>query len=83
MQSSVSGGSTLISRWSEQGGQCKVFLGFGAIGGADLDLGKGYYAGIFGGYEWAMEKANVAIGPNAVSLDSSGFVAGAQVGKRF
>lgn len=73
----------LGTAWSDSGGQMNVFLGFGVTGGADWDLGKGYYAGVFGGYEWVLEKLTVPVGPNTVSVDASGFVAGAVIGKRF
>ncbi len=69
--------------WSNQSGRRNVFLGFGVTGGADLDLGKGFFAGVFGGYEWVMERMNIPVGPNTVSVDASGFVAGAVFGKRF
>jgi hypothetical protein len=48
-----------------------------------LDLGKGFSAGVFGGYEYVPEKASVAVGPNTLSFGISGWVAGAVVGVRF
>lgn len=69
--------------WSNANGQTDVFFGAGLTGGADLDLGHGFFAGVFGGYEWLAQRMHVAAGPNTVTLDASGFVAGAMFGKRF
>jgi len=69
--------------WSHSGGQRQVLFGLGVTGGANLDLGRGFFTGVFGGYEWVAEKLEVVVGPNTVSVNASGFVAGAVVGKRF
>ncbi len=73
----------VLNRWSDQKSKCEVFPGLGLTGGADFELGKGYYIGVFGGYEWVLQNAKIEIGPNTVSLNASGFTAGAVVGKRF
>jgi hypothetical protein len=83
VQTPVGGPSVVVSRWSNQASQTTAVLGFGVTGGADLDLGKGFYAGLFGGYEWVAQQVNVSVGPNAVSFDGSGYVVGAVFGKRF
>ena len=83
VQNPAGGGSVVVDRWSDQGGQHKVSFGMGAVGGADLDLGKGFFAGVFAGYDWVFEKARVSVGPNTLSLNAGGFVAGAMFGKRF
>lgn len=75
--------ATVPQRWSDQGSQCEVSVGLGVSGGVDLDLGKGFFAGVFGGYEWVADEAKVSVGPNTVSLKASGFVAGALMGIRF
>jgi hypothetical protein len=83
VQTPAGGPSVVVSRWSNQASQTAALLGFGVTGGADLDLGKGFYAGLFGGYEWVAQKVNLTVGPNAVSFDGSGYVVGAVFGKRF
>jgi hypothetical protein len=83
VQDSAAGSRSVSQRWSDQNSQLEVLLGLGLSGGVDFDLGKGFFAGIFGGYEWVVDKANVSVGPNTVSLQASGFVAGALFGKRF
>ena len=83
VQSSAGGGSEVLNRWSDQGNGLEVLLGLGATAGVDLDLGKGFYAGVFGGYEWVAERVQVSVGPNQVSFDGGGWVGGAVIGKRF
>jgi hypothetical protein len=73
----------VLRSWSDQSTQYDVLLGLGVTGGIDLDLGKGFFAGIFGGYEWVIDEAKASVGPSTVALDCSGFVAGALLGKRF
>ena len=82
-QSSTGGGSVVLQGWSNEADEWDVLFGLGATAGVDLDLGKGFYAGVFGGYEWVAEQAKVSIGPNTVSFDGGGWVAGAVIGKRF
>jgi len=83
VQSSAAGSSVVLNRWFNQGQECGLLLGLGATAGADVDLGKGFYAGVYGGYEWVAEQVNVSVGPNTVSFDGGGWVAGAVIGKRF
>ncbi|HLH52577.1 MAG TPA: hypothetical protein VKY92_03085 [Verrucomicrobiae bacterium] len=80
---SSAAGNALLGSWSDSAKRQKVFFGLGAVVGANLDLGKGYYAGLFGGYDWVSEKLKVAVGPNILLLDGSGWVAGLSLGKRF
>jgi len=58
-------------------------LGVGLTAGAEYDLGKGWLASVFGGYEWVPDKTTLAVGPNTVTLDAGGWVAGLQIGKNF
>ncbi len=82
-QSSAGGGSVVLQGWSNEADEWQALFGLGATAGADVDLGKGFYAGVFGGYEWVAEQAKVSIGPNTVSFDAGGWVGGAVIGKRF
>lgn len=77
------GANTTLNQWNDSAAETKVAFGLGATGGADLDLGKGWSIGAFGGYEWVTEKVNFAVGPNTVSVNPSGWVAGLTVGKNF
>ena len=76
-------GGGVIGRWSNHGSEQNVLFGLGVSGGVDLDLGKGFYAGVFGGYEWVTQKVDLSSGPNTISYDPSGYVFGAVFGKRF
>jgi hypothetical protein len=69
--------------WYHHSRESQVAVGLGVTAGADLDLGKGFYTGAFGGYEWITRPAKVTVGPNSGTIDASGFVAGAVLGKRF
>jgi hypothetical protein len=83
VQTPAGGGTSVVNRWSNHASQLDVLLGLGITAGADVDLGKGFYAGVFGGYEWVTDKVNLTVGPNTVSFDGSGYVVGAVFGKRF
>lgn len=72
-----------VHQWSEHADVTKARLGLGVVGGVNLDLGKNWYTGVFGGFEWVPDKTKVTIYPNTVTLDTSGWVAGVQVGSSF
>lgn len=83
-QTTAGGGRVpLHAPWFDQNDKTKVALGLGVTAGADWELGRGYYTGVFGGYEWISDEVRVAVGPNTVSLNGSGFVAGLVLGKKF
>lgn len=73
----------LLGSWKDRASEGSWHFTAGLTAGADIDFGRGFYGGVFGGYEWAVDDARFAIGPNHVSLDASGFVAGLMFGKRF
>lgn len=83
VQTPAGGTSAVLDRWSDQGSHLGVSVGLGAVGGLDLDLGRGFFTGAFGGYEWVAERVNVPVGPNVLSADASGWVVGALIGVRF
>lgn len=70
-------------RWSDREDDWSIHFGVSAIGGVDYDLGKNWFAGVFGGYEWMPDKTKINVGPNTVSLDASGWVVGLSLGKNF
>jgi hypothetical protein len=73
----------IVQSWSDHSDKTKVRVGLGITAGSNIDLGKGWYTGVFGGYEWVPDKTRINIGPNTVSLDASGWVAGAILGYQF
>lgn len=77
------GVNTTQNHWSDNASKTQIAFGLGATLGANYDLGKGWFAGVFGGYEWVTEKVDIAVGPNTVSANPSGWVAGAVFGKTF
>ncbi|HTI99717.1 MAG TPA: hypothetical protein VL527_12620 [Dongiaceae bacterium] len=68
---------------ADHGSSTDVFFGMGVIAGVNVDLGRGFYVGVHGGYEWVSETVDVSVGPNTVSFDGSSFVLGAEVGWNF
>jgi hypothetical protein len=72
-----------VQQWSDRGGATEVYVGFGLTAGANLDLGRDWFTGIFGGYDWVVERVDFTVGPNRITADASGWVAGWVVGKRF
>ena len=83
VQTPAGGSSVILDRWSDSGSHVGISVGLGALGGLDLDLGKGFFTGAFGGYEWVAEKVNVPVGPNTLNADASGWVVGGLIGLRF
>ena len=83
IQTSGAGGSTVLAQWSDHGSHQGLSMGLGAVGGFDVDLGKGFFVGAFGGYDWVASEVNVSVGPNVLSVDATGWVAGGTLGIRF
>jgi hypothetical protein len=83
VQQPAAGPSAVVNRWSNHESQMDVFFGLGVTGSANVEMGKGYYASVFGGYEWVSQKVEFTVGPNTVSFDGSGYVIGVTLGKRF
>jgi hypothetical protein len=82
-QSANGGGSVSYVTRTDEASDLKVLVGLGAVGGADIDLGNGFFVGLFGGYEWIPERVELAVGPSTVKADASGWVAGITLGLRF
>lgn len=80
---SVAGVTTTLGTWRDHRSDSGVRFAAGLTGGAAWDLGDGFYAGAFGGYEWAVDAVRINIGPNTASVNGSGYVVGAVLGKRF
>lgn len=83
IQTSAAGGSSVLAQWSDHGSHQGLSMGLGAVGGFDVDLGNGFFAGGFGGYDWIANDVNVSVGPNVLNIDATGWVAGGVVGIRF
>ena len=77
------GSSATLNSWSDSGSESKFVFGAGVAAGADLEFENGMFAGLWGGYEWVSEDVDVQVGPNTVSVDASGYTAGAVIGYRF
>ena len=69
--------------WSDRTTGLGARLGVGITGGADVDLGHGFYFGVAGGYDYVTHGLTVAIGPNTVTLDPSGWVVSCALGRHF
>ncbi len=82
-ETATGGGTSTLGTWHDHRTAGVWRFTTGLTAGADVDLGKGYYAGIFGGYQWTVDDVRIAIGPNTASLNPSGFVAGLVLGRRF
>lgn len=65
------------------GSKADFLFGAGVIGGADIEIGKGYFISLWGGYEWVHDTVDVSVSPGRVSVDVSGYTVGAAVGYRF
>ena len=77
------GSTQTLNSWKDTDSETKVLLGASFTAGVDLDLFSGWFAGAFGGYDWVSDDVDISIGPNTVSMDTSGFSLGMEVGKQF
>lgn len=82
-QTATGGARTSLGQWHDHQSETAWRFALGLTAGADWDLGDGYYAGIFGGYEWAVNDVRLAVGPNTVTFNGSGYVAGVVLGYRY
>jgi hypothetical protein len=79
----TSAGTTQLGSWRDSQNGWQVSFSGGVTAGVDYDLGKGYFVGIFGGYNWVVNPTQVELGPSRVTMDASGYVTGAVFGRRF
>lgn len=77
------GTSVVLNQWSDHDDSCQARFVGGISGGIDLELGRGFYAGVYGGYDWVVDPVKLTAGPNEVRLDTSGYVVGGTLGWRF
>lgn len=77
-----SGGSQTLASWRDRQSKDDVLLGVALEAGLSVKLSERWFAGITAGYEW-IEDADVAVGPDTVALDLSGFSTSAVIGVRF
>ena len=76
-------GTATLGAWNDSSNTWQARFAAGVNLGADYDLGKGFYAGVFGGYNWVVNRVNVTVGPSTASVDDSGYVVGAVLGRKF
>lgn len=69
--------------YSSGGGNGDFLFGAGAVGGVDIELAKGFFLNLWGGYEWVQDSVDTRLDGNTVSVNVSGYTAGASVGIRF
>ena len=79
----VGGESVQLQSWSDRGSESDLIFGAGITGGVDMEFENGLFAGLWGGYEWLSDEVSVDVGPGAVDVDASGYMAGASIGIKF
>jgi hypothetical protein len=79
----TSAGTAQLKSWRDSQNGWQVSFSGGVTAGVDYDLGKGYFVGVFGGYNWVVNPTQVELGPSRVTMDASGYVTGAVFGRRF
>lgn len=80
---SADGSTQTLNNWSDSVNAGRWRLGLECSAGVDVDVYKGWTVGLFGGFDWQTQKAEVDVGPNTVSVDLSGYMAGVEFGKMF
>ncbi len=67
-----------------EGSEGEFLPGAGLVGGLDVDLTDNLFLRVWGGYEWVSNEVDVRLQPaGTVSVDVSGYTAGASIGIRF
>ena len=69
--------------WSDQTSKTGACLGLGGTAGANLDLGRGFYVGVSGGYTYVPQGLEVSVGPNTVKVNTGGWEVGCAIGRHF
>lgn len=77
------GSTQTLNSWSDSVNAGRWCLGLECTAGVDVDVYKGWTLGVFGGYDWQTQKAEMDVGPNTVSVDGSGYEFGVNLGKVF
>ncbi len=83
VETTPGGARSTLGAWHDQESESAWRFTFGLTAGGDWDLGDGYYAGIYGGYEWTLNDVRLNLGPNEIRFNGSGFVAGVVLGYRY
>lgn len=77
------GRTETLEDWRDSVRESEWAVGFGAVAGVEIAFARTWRLGVFGGYDWVDDAAQVRVGPNLVEVDPSGYTAGIEVGKRF
>ena len=77
------GQTAQLNRWDTSERETQWVPGAGVAAGVDVEIGRGWFAGAQGGYDWLADDLDVSVGANTVSVDASGYSIGGAVGKRF
>jgi hypothetical protein len=75
------GSRKLISQWRDSASEQDVLFAVGLNAGLRVGLGGAWHADLSGSYSWATDDAEVAVGPNTVIIDPSGYTAAIQIGR--
>ena len=82
-QTMTGGGTATLGSWRDREEVGEWSFTAGLTAGARVGFEKGWYAGVYGGYDWVMNEVELRVGPSKVALDGSGWLGGLVVGKRF
>jgi hypothetical protein len=72
----VGGASTTLRTWTDATSQTEALFTCGVSAGVEAALGKGFFAGLFGGYDWVINPMEFDLGPNQIKVDNSGWSVG-------
>ena len=77
------GAKAQLGAWRDNASETDWLFTGGVTGGANMRLSSRVFLDVFAGYEWVNKTLNVQVGPNRLSINPSGCVAGAAVGVKF
>ena len=80
---SVAGVKNTIHTWHDSTTNREWSLMGGATGGANIQLTRRVFADLHAGYEWTSSNNGLTVGPNTLTLNPSGYTAGASIGVKF
>jgi hypothetical protein len=79
----VAGATRTLGAWTDQASGTESVFTCGLAAGLEADLGRGFFLGALGGYDWVVDPIQFDLGPSEVTLDNSGWTIGLALRKTF
>jgi len=70
------GSTKTLDSWQDSERRTAASFGAGIVAAMEWRISHGWSMDVLGGYDWVSRNVDLAIGPNTVTLDASGFTLG-------